>query len=120
MTLKDFLVKVFMFPSEPINAFVEQFNKLLTDADYGEFVRVLDMKGLRKVDQAVYIENFNSLQPNPTGSQQIQQASSPSAKSNIEEKESRITNIQNSTLNSCIGELEISFFDVTNRLYVDF
>ena len=55
MTLKDFLVKVFMFPSEPINAFVEQFNKLLTDADSGEFVRVLDMKGLRKVDQAVYI-----------------------------------------------------------------
>ena len=89
MTLKDV-----MSLSEPINAFVEQFNKLLTDADSGEFVRVLDMKGLRKVDQAVYIENFNSLQPNPTGSQQIQQASSPSAKSNIEEEESRIRKLE--------------------------
>ena len=38
------------------------------------------MIGLRKVHQAVYVENFNSLQPNPTGSQQIKQASSPSAK----------------------------------------
>ena len=36
------------------------------------------MIGLRKVHQVLYIENFNSLQPNPT--QQIQQASSPSAK----------------------------------------
>ena len=66
----------------------------MTDADSGEFVRVLDMKGLRKVDQAVYIENFNSLQPNPTGSQQIQPASSPSAKSNIEEEESRIRKLE--------------------------
>ena len=40
-------VKVVMSPSESINAFVEQFNKLLTDADSWEFVRVLDMKGLR-------------------------------------------------------------------------
>ena len=38
------------------------------------------MKGLRKVHQAVYIENFNSLQPIPTGSQQIQQATFSSAK----------------------------------------
>ena len=38
--------KVVMSPSEPINPLVEQFNKLLTDADSGEFVRVLDMKGM--------------------------------------------------------------------------
>ena len=94
MTRAEMTLKVVMSPSEPINAFVEQFNKLLTDADSGEFVRVLDMKGLRKVDQAVYIENFNSLQPNPTGSQQIQQTSSPSAKSNIEEEESRIRKLE--------------------------
>ena len=55
MTLKDV-----MSLSEPINAFVRQFNKLLTDADSGEFVRVLDMKGLRKVDQAVSHCAFSS------------------------------------------------------------
>ena len=39
-------LKVVLSPFESINAFVEQFNKLLTDADSGEFVRVLDMKGM--------------------------------------------------------------------------
>ena len=52
------------------------------------------MKGLRKVNQVVYIENLNILQPNPTGLQQIQQASSPSAKSNIEEEDSRIRKLE--------------------------
>ena len=52
------------------------------------------MKGLRKVNQVVYIENLNILQPNPTGLQQIQQASNPSAKSNTEEEDSRIRKLE--------------------------
>ena len=35
MTRAEMTLKVVMSPSEPINAFVEQFNKLLTDADSG-------------------------------------------------------------------------------------
>ena len=38
-------LKVVMSPSEPINAFVEQFNKLLADSNSAEFVTILDMKG---------------------------------------------------------------------------
>ena len=97
MTRAEMTLKVVMSPSEPITAFVEQFNKLLADADLNEFVRVLDMKGLRKVDQAGYIENFNSLQPNIP--QQIQETSSTSALKNssninVEEEESRIKKLE--------------------------
>ena len=44
----------------------------------------------------VYVKciNFNSLQPNQTGSQQIQRAINPSAKSNTEEEESRIRKLE--------------------------
>ena len=94
MTRAEMTLKVVMSPPEPVAAFVEQFNKLLTDADSAEFGRILDMKGLRKVDQAVYIENFNSLQPNVSGPQQIHQASSPSVKSSNEEEESRIRKLE--------------------------
>ena len=98
MTRAEMTLKVVMSPSEPIHAFVEQFNKLLNDANSAEFVTILDMKGLRKVDQASYVEIFNSLQPNQTGTQAIQnQATSPSkvtVKSNIEEEESRIKKLE--------------------------
>ena len=50
------------------------------------------------MDQAGYIEIFNSLQPNQTGTQQIQnQVNSPSKialKSNNEEEESRIKKLE--------------------------
>ena len=45
MTRAEMTLKVVMSPSEPINAFVEQFNKLLADANSTEFVTILDMKG---------------------------------------------------------------------------
>ena len=97
MTRAEMTLKVVMSPSEPITAFVEQFNKLLADADLNEFVRVLDMKGLRKVDQAGYIENFNSLQPKIP--QQTPESSSTSAlknssNTNVEEEESRIKKLE--------------------------
>ena len=45
MTRAEMTLKVVMSPSEPINAFVEQFNKLLADSNSAEFVTILDMKG---------------------------------------------------------------------------
>ncbi len=59
-------LKVVMSPTEPVKGFVEQFYKLLSEADISEFNRVLEMKGIRKVDQAIFVEHFKSLQPSTT------------------------------------------------------
>ena len=61
MTRAEMTLKVVMSLSEPVDAFVEQFNKLLADADVHEFGKVLEMKGIRKVDQTAFIDCFNSL-----------------------------------------------------------
>ena len=63
MTRAEMTLKVVMSPSESVNAFVEQFFKLLPDADSTEFNRVLEMKSVRKVDQPAYIEYFNTIKP---------------------------------------------------------
>lgn len=96
MTRGEMLLKVVMSPSEPIPAFVEQFNKLLSDAESSEFIKVLDMKGVRKVDQSVYIEQFNSLNGSSVSIPPNSQISSPSAKNvNMgEEEESRIKKLE--------------------------
>ena len=56
-------LKVVMSQSEPINSFVEQYFKLLPEADASDFNRVLDMKSIKKVDQPAYIEYYNSIKP---------------------------------------------------------
>lgn len=56
-------LKVVMSPSEPVKTFVEQFVKLVADADLADFQRVLDMKGLRKAEQAQYLELFKATSP---------------------------------------------------------
>ncbi len=91
MTRGEMTLKVVMSPSEPIHAFVDQFNKLLSDADLQEFVRILEMKGLRKVDQAPYIEHYNSLQP-----KSLNQAEQSPLKPHLtlEEEESRIKKLE--------------------------
>ena len=101
MTRAEMTLKVVMSPPEPVAAFVEQFNKLLTDADASEFSRVLEMKGLRKVDQTVYLEHFSSLQPTGSAlapSTTTPGSSSPSvkveAKINVEEEESKIKKLE--------------------------
>jgi hypothetical protein len=90
MTRAEMTLKVVMSPSEPINSFVEQFNKLIVEADIVEFTRVLDMKGIRKVDQSAFIDYFNTIQPT------LDQTSIDNLKSNNQDdgEESRIKKLE--------------------------
>ena len=63
MTRAEMTLKVVMSPSEPLESFVEQYIKLVPDVDTNEFQRVLDMKGIRKVDQAPFLDYFRSSAP---------------------------------------------------------
>ncbi|XP_065335075.1 vacuolar protein sorting-associated protein 53 homolog [Cloeon dipterum] len=58
MTRAEMILKVVMSPSDPPAAFVEQYVKLLPQSDTSEFQKVLDMKGLRRQDQAAMLELF--------------------------------------------------------------
>ena len=53
-----------MSPSDPIKPFVEQYVKLVSDADGSEFQNVLEMKGIKRVEQNQYIEIFKTISPN--------------------------------------------------------
>lgn len=99
MTRAEMTLKVVMSPSEPINAFVDQFIKLLSDANSTEFIQVLDMKGIRKVDQGPYLEQFNNLQPNnlsvaATTSLQNSPAKNATSGNGNEGEESRIKKLE--------------------------
>lgn len=50
--------------SDPIKPFVEQYVKLVSDADLNEFQNVLEMKGIKKVDQYQYVDIFKTISPN--------------------------------------------------------
>ena len=97
MTRAEMTLKVVMSPSEPISSFVEQFNKLLTEADSTEFSRVLDMKGIRKVDQVAFMDYFNSLQPSTGPTSSVPAKPEPSASHSLSrsgEEESRIKKLE--------------------------
>ena len=51
MTRAEMTLKVVMSHHDPLEAFVEQYIKLVPDVDTTEFQKVLDMKGIRRVDQ---------------------------------------------------------------------
>ncbi|PSN33185.1 putative ATP-dependent RNA helicase kurz [Blattella germanica] len=61
--------QIVMAPTDPAQAFADQFAKLLPEADLSEFQKVLDMKGLRRSDQSYLVDLFRSQQPAqaPTG-----------------------------------------------------
>jgi len=47
----------------PMKQFVDQYIKLVPDADLQEFQKVLDMRGIRKLEQSVYVEQFRGTKP---------------------------------------------------------
>ena len=63
MTKAEMIIKVVMAPIVPANAFIEQCLKLLPESTLAEFHKVLDMKGLRRVDQAALVELFKRHAP---------------------------------------------------------
>nr|CAD7203468.1 unnamed protein product [Timema douglasi] len=58
MTKAEMVLKVVMAPTDPPNAFIEQYSKLLPDSDLLEFQKVLDMKGLRRNEQTQLVDLF--------------------------------------------------------------
>ncbi|XP_014210535.1 vacuolar protein sorting-associated protein 53 homolog [Copidosoma floridanum] len=58
MTIAEMILKIVMSPTESPSAFVDQCRKLLPDLKIPEFQKILDMKGLRKMEQSVLIEEF--------------------------------------------------------------
>lgn len=58
MAKAEMIIKVVMVPAHPAAQFVDQFVKLLPDSVLAEFLRVLEMKGLRRMDQAPLVELF--------------------------------------------------------------
>ena len=89
MTRAEMTLKVVMSPSEPVQAFVEQYFKLLPEADASDFNRVLDMKSIKKVDQPAYIDYYNSIKPLEAPKSESQDAIKPSG-----EEESRIKKLE--------------------------
>ncbi|KAK7087757.1 vacuolar protein sorting-associated protein 53 homolog [Littorina saxatilis] len=63
MTKAEMILKVVMSPHDPPQAFVDNFIRLLNDADVTEFQRVLEMKGLRRAEQSSLIEMYRARVP---------------------------------------------------------
>ena len=95
MTRAEMTLKVVMSSAEPTDQFVEQCIKLVPDMDVGEFQKVLDMKAIRKVDQAAFIESFRASAPQnaTTISETTPKTSIDGSTSAVEE--SRIKKLEN-------------------------
>lgn len=61
MTKAEMIIKVVMAPINP--TFTEQFLKLLPDSSITEFQKLLDMKGVKRVDQTHLVEMFKRCAP---------------------------------------------------------
>jgi len=58
MTRAEMILKVVMSHSDPPSVFIEQYIRLIQDPDMAELGKLLDMKGLRRNDQAAYLQLF--------------------------------------------------------------
>ncbi|GAB0089298.1 Vacuolar protein sorting-associated protein 53 homolog [Sergentomyia squamirostris] len=83
MTKAEMIIKVVMAPVIPAGVFTEQFLKLLPDSTLIEFHKVLDMKGMRRVDQAQLAELFKRTAPKENLSLALDAVSSSSAAAKI-------------------------------------
>lgn len=91
MTRAEMTLKVVMSPSEPRDGFVEQYVKLVPDVDIVEFQKVLEMKGIRKVDQTQYMDHFKTTVPQNAGTSVL----SPGPRTVNRAEESRIKKLEN-------------------------
>ncbi|XP_017770373.1 PREDICTED: vacuolar protein sorting-associated protein 53 homolog [Nicrophorus vespilloides] len=66
MTKAEMVLKVVMTPIEPPKAFIEQYMKLLPDCQQSEFYKILDMKSVKRQEQAVLVEMFKTQKPGGT------------------------------------------------------
>nr|CAB3267648.1 vacuolar protein sorting-associated protein 53 homolog [Phallusia mammillata] len=68
MTKAEMLLKVVMTPHEPNSAFVSSCIRLLVDPDIDMFQKILEMKGLRRVEQSAIMDVFRNQMPVSGGS----------------------------------------------------
>jgi hypothetical protein len=66
MTKAEMIVKVVMANINPHALFIEQYLKLLPDNTMAEFHKVLDMKGIKRADQAMLVELYKKMIPEQT------------------------------------------------------
>jgi len=62
MTRAEMILKVVMSPLEPARAFVEQYVRLVQDTDGAELSKLLEMKGVKRSDQSMYLELYRESQ----------------------------------------------------------
>ena len=91
MTKAEMLLKVVMTPHEPHSAFVTACMKLLVDPDSDTLQKVLDMKGLRRVEQSAILDVFRTQAPS-SGAPSLNSTSStdPESSSRIRKLEKLI------------------------------
>ncbi|RZC42545.1 vacuolar protein sorting-associated protein 53 -like protein, partial [Asbolus verrucosus] len=60
MTKAEMILKVVMTPVDPSKSFVEQYRKLLPECQLNDFCKILDMKSVKRQEQAVLVEVFKA------------------------------------------------------------
>ncbi|XP_028396416.1 vacuolar protein sorting-associated protein 53 homolog isoform X2 [Dendronephthya gigantea] len=66
MAKAEMILKVVMSPHDPPVGFVDNYIKLVGDADTSNFQKLLDMKGLRRSEQHAMLDLFRSRLPTPS------------------------------------------------------
>ncbi|KAF6029071.1 VPS53 [Bugula neritina] len=93
MTRAEMILKVVMSPHDPYQGFVDNCIKLLSDTDFTEFQKILDMKGLKRGEQACLTEMFKARSPHNVASA-ASANSAGSANQNVEHDTSRIRKLE--------------------------
>lgn len=60
MSKAEYILKVVLSPLDPADAFVTNLLRLLPETDLSEFQKILEMKNVRRHDQAALIEAFKN------------------------------------------------------------
>ncbi|XP_018333798.1 vacuolar protein sorting-associated protein 53 homolog [Agrilus planipennis] len=63
ITKAEMILKVVMTPTEPAKSFIEQYMKLLPECQLSEFTKILEMKSIKKQEQATLLEMFKMAKP---------------------------------------------------------
>lgn len=66
MTKAEMIIKIVMQSTTPPQSFIEQYLKLLPDSTHIEFIKIMEMKGLRRSDSSYLIELYKRMAPRET------------------------------------------------------
>lgn len=72
MTKAEMIIKIAMQSISPAQTFIEQYLKLLPDSSPVEFMKIMDMKGLKRSDSTYLVELYKRMAP-----KDVQQSTNP-------------------------------------------